>query len=290
MKEVWSLTCDTPGQKLLLLALADQERDDAGCWPSLSTLQKRCSMSRQGILNQIAILEKRGWISVDRGGGKSSVYRLTIPVHAVDYSPEKNHAFQPVHRVDQSTELTSPQNGQQAVHTVDQRQSIELTTPVHCVDSNPKEPKVEPKGVSLKNRLGWFPEILRTPEFKEAFEEWEDHCVGRGSPLTPGARRVILEKLQRVGEPRAIEVIEGSMAGNWKSLVFDFDAKRNGSSNGNSHTAHVENKPAPTPPRWVEFLDTLPKTATFNRDFKFAEDFVKKNFREWLKAAPVLPQ
>lgn len=145
MKEVWNLTCDTPGQKIVLLALADCEREDAGCWPSLSTLQKKCSMSRQGILNQIGALEKRGWISVERGDGKSSLYRITIPVHAMDYLPEKMHAFKPINGHDQSTQLTSPLNGHPVVHAVDQHQSTELTTPVHAMDSNHKEPKVEPK-------------------------------------------------------------------------------------------------------------------------------------------------
>lgn len=145
MKEVWNLQCDTPGQKLVLLALADSEREDAGCWPSLSTLQKKCSMSRQGVLNSLSVLERKGWISADRSAGKSSVYRVTIPVHAMDYLPEKKHAFQPVHAVDQSTQLTSPESGLPLVNSVDYHQSTELTGPVHRMDTNRKETKEESK-------------------------------------------------------------------------------------------------------------------------------------------------
>lgn len=146
MKEVWGLTCDTPGQKLVLLALADSAREEAGCWPSISTLAEKCSMSRQGVLNQIAALEGKKWITADRAGrGKSTVYRITIPVHAMDYSPEKKHAFKPVHSVDQSTPLTSPHNGLAVVHSVDINQSTPLTGVVHSVDSNRNEPKEETK-------------------------------------------------------------------------------------------------------------------------------------------------
>lgn len=149
VKIVWKIACDTPGQKLVLMAIADAERDEIGCWPSISKLSELCSMSRQGVLNQIAALEKKGWIAVDRKARKSSVYRLTIPVHAMDYSPEKKHAFQSVHAVDQSTQLTSPRNGLVPVHAVDQSQSTLLTTPVHSMDCNYNEPEVEPEDEPL---------------------------------------------------------------------------------------------------------------------------------------------
>lgn len=168
MKEVWNLTCDTPGQKLLLMAIADSERDENGCWQSLSTLQKRCSMSRQGILNQIAILENRGWISVSRGERSSTVYRLTLPVHAMDYQPDKKHTFKAVHTVDQSTQLTSPQNGPPAVHSVDHSQSTQWTDPVHAMDSIPKEPQGEPKV-----------ETERTTPAEEFMNQWN----GLGNPF-----------------------------------------------------------------------------------------------------------
>lgn len=178
MKEVWSLNCDTPGQKLVLLALADCSREDSGCWPSLSTLQKKCSMSRQGILNQITTLEGKGWIAAERGTrGQSTIYRLTIPVHAVDYSPEKKHAFKVVHSVDQSTPLTSPQSGPPPVHSVDHRQSIPLTTPVHSVDCNRNEPEVEPEVEPSAEALLIFLCNGKVKEWaltREKISEWED--------------------------------------------------------------------------------------------------------------------
>lgn len=220
MKLAWAIQCGSHAQKLVLLALCEHANAEGVCWPSVSRMALICDLSRQGVIDQLRALEKKGLIRAIREQGKSNRYCIT-----------------PVKEVDQSTALTSQPLGLPPVNGVDHHQSTALTGPVNGVDPNHKEPSVEPSvepspwgGVKNGNRLSWFPPGLTTPEFKDAFRRWEDHSHDSGKPLTPGSRTAILTQLQKVGEPRAIEVIEGSLAGNWKSLVFDFDAKRNGSS------------------------------------------------------------
>jgi hypothetical protein len=231
MKEVWSLACDTPGQKLVLLALADSEREDAGCWPSLSTLQKKCSMSRQGVLNSLAALESKGWISADRFAGKSSVYRVTIPVHAMDYLPEKKHAFQPVHAVDQSAQLTSPESGLPLVNGVDYHQSIELTGPVHRMDTNRKEPKGEskvepesahspPKPKKEKPSGYTVPECFEKVDgFSAALAGWIEQRNKLRKPPTGRAIQLVINKLV-IRPSDAVAALDMSTEKGWAGVEW----------------------------------------------------------------------
>lgn len=104
----------------------------------------------------------------------------------MDYEPEKKHAFKPVHTVDKSTQLTSPLNGLTSVHSVDQHQSTLLTTSVHSVDSNPKEPKEEPKekkkrgfSIPTHEELSEYFSELGTNRADEMAEEFYDHHTAR---------------------------------------------------------------------------------------------------------------
>lgn len=306
MKEVWSLTCDTPGQKIVLLALADCEREDAGCWPSISKLAEKCSMSRQGVLNQLDALEKRGWISRDKGKGKSSLYRLTLPVHAMDYQPEKKHGFkdasapvrtaphpaaQVVHSFDQSTPLTSPLNGHPVVHTVDPYQSTQLTGVVHTVDSNHKEPKgepeVEPCAESIPERFKNRWNLLPKP-----FPKIQAMSDGRRTAL----RARLRDKFWKENFETAIKEMESSefmKGGNDRSWIADVDfflqpdsvakiieGKYRQRVNGNGHKP----EPKPEDPRWAEFLVSIGRPGEWT--MKEARDYLHADFRKWKEANP----
>lgn len=135
-KLAWDAECESYAVKLVLVALAEHADQIGVCWPSISLLARKCSMTRQGVLNQISKIERNGWLKTEREGGKSNRYLLSIPVHPVDLSL--------VNKVDQSTTLTSPPGRLLPVHPVDYRQSTPLTGPVHPVDPNHQEPSVEP--------------------------------------------------------------------------------------------------------------------------------------------------
>lgn len=127
MSIVWGMDCESHTQKLMLLALADNASDEGYCWPSLTTLTKKCALSRQGILNQVAMLEKAGFLRVDRSQGIVNKYTLIL-----------------VNAVDQSTRLTGQPHRPPPVNAVDHHQSTRLTGVVYGVDPNHHEPSVEP--------------------------------------------------------------------------------------------------------------------------------------------------
>ena len=87
MAAAWQTETATHTEKLVLLALADNANDSGECWPSISTIAKKCSLSRQGVLNQINRLESSKLVKSARVNGRVNRYTVTIkPVHAVDQS------------------------------------------------------------------------------------------------------------------------------------------------------------------------------------------------------------
>jgi DNA-binding MarR family transcriptional regulator len=129
MAAAWQTETATHTEKLVLLALADNANDSGECWPSISTIAKKCSLSRQGVLNQIGRLEASKLVKSARVNGRVNRYTVTI---------------KPVNAVDQSTPLTSQRGGLLPVNAVDCYQSTPLTGPVNAVDPNHQEPSFEP--------------------------------------------------------------------------------------------------------------------------------------------------
>lgn len=64
------------GRKMVLLALCDNANDQGECYPSVSMLSKKCSMSERSVFNHIADLEKDGAIKRENRTGRSTIYHL----------------------------------------------------------------------------------------------------------------------------------------------------------------------------------------------------------------------
>ena len=64
------------GRKMVLLALCDNANDQGECYPSVSMVAKKCSMSERSVFNHIAELEKSGAIQRQNRTGRSTIYHL----------------------------------------------------------------------------------------------------------------------------------------------------------------------------------------------------------------------
>jgi len=64
------------GQKMVLLALCDNANDQGECYPSISMLSAKCSLSERSVFNHIAELEKDGAIRRENRNGRSTIYHV----------------------------------------------------------------------------------------------------------------------------------------------------------------------------------------------------------------------
>ncbi len=67
--------CRSASAKLVLVSLADNHNGITGkCCPSITTIAKRCDLSRQGVLNILKQLEQDGQLRVERKHRKSNKF------------------------------------------------------------------------------------------------------------------------------------------------------------------------------------------------------------------------
>lgn len=77
MNAVWYLTEISVTDKFILLSLADQANDAGKCWPSISNISRRCSLSRRAIINVLHRLEQYGYLSKTTSPGLLTIYTVT---------------------------------------------------------------------------------------------------------------------------------------------------------------------------------------------------------------------
>lgn len=72
--------------KLLALALVEFM---PRCEPSLKTLASMCGADRRAVMRRVALLERLGWLSVERGRGVRNRYQVLSPVTLVPPVPKE---------------------------------------------------------------------------------------------------------------------------------------------------------------------------------------------------------
>ena len=82
LNAAWPVECDSPSQKLLLIALADSANNAGRCWRSVETLAAQAGLSEKQARRLLHALADKGHVSVvanSQGGfRKARVYQLTI--------------------------------------------------------------------------------------------------------------------------------------------------------------------------------------------------------------------
>lgn len=123
-------------RKLVLLAVADQANDGGVCWPSQTSLARKCGISERRLRDHLAELEEGGYISRaerrrDDGTRSSDLYALLLPD---DFAGEagSHRTLRPI----------SPDDSSKSHRT--QRPPI----------NRHKEPSGEPGALPFKNRRG----------------------------------------------------------------------------------------------------------------------------------------
>ena len=93
MTEAWKANMPS-GRKMVLLALCDNANDQGECYPSISMLAEKCSMSERSVFNHIADLENSGAIVRKNRAGRSTVYHIDPCKFC---TPANSAPLQPLH-------------------------------------------------------------------------------------------------------------------------------------------------------------------------------------------------
>lgn len=142
MAKVWELPMENHSLKLVTLALADNSNDQGSCWPSMSTLARKCDLTSNGVRNQLQKLFLMGLLKMERGGGRYS-NRYQFDLDRLDELLVQTGQIPPINVVDPSTTLAAndvnptPQRGAP-------QQLTPLTPAVNPVDPNHNRTTKEP--------------------------------------------------------------------------------------------------------------------------------------------------
>lgn len=189
MKMAWAAKCESHTQKLVLVALADRANEVGFCWPSIGTIAADCSLSEQGVRNQILICEKNGLLFVDRSPGRTS-NRYTLTLHRVEGSTPNE--IDPTPRGPSTVLGVTP-------HTVEGQPPTACRSTPHRVDPNSKEPSDEPK---------------REPSRRDGFESfWTAYPrkVGKGKAVDSWEKN----KCSRIVEKIVLAVKNAKRSKDW---------------------------------------------------------------------------
>jgi DNA-binding transcriptional ArsR family regulator len=78
MTLVWDAAAVPVGRLLLLLALADAANDEGVCWPSVTTLARKCRTSDRTVQRHLRDLEAAGLLAIVERPGTSQLYRIDL--------------------------------------------------------------------------------------------------------------------------------------------------------------------------------------------------------------------
>lgn len=189
MTDAWKASIPA-GRKMVLLALCDNANDQGECYPSISMLAEKCSMSERSVFNHIADLESGGLIVRKNRAGRSTIYTIDPCKFC---TPENSAPLQPLH-----------------------------PTPATVAPITINEPSIEPssnrKRVAAPSKPEDVPEAL-----------WADFVTHRKSKKA-AITETVLAGFRREAELAGVtlaEAIQTACEAGWQGFRADWYAARN---------------------------------------------------------------
>ena len=192
MTAVWDRLDLSSTQKLVLLALADWANDEGLCWPSISRLAVKASLTSRGVQKSIRSLEDMGFIRREEVTGKGNRYWISIPLN--DVHP--------------CTAFTPPLND---VHPTPERGS-DNTSYTHQLTTK-----------DITALPNWLP--------IDAWNGWLEMRKQRKKPLTDRAASRAINKLEAMRDAGQdiTEVLDRSTMNGWTDL-YEIKERTNGTN------------------------------------------------------------
>ncbi len=199
MTEAWKSNLPT-GKKMVLLALCDSANDQGECYPSISTIAEKCTMSERSVFNHISELEKIGALVRNNRNGRSTVYQLDPCKFC---TPANSAPLQPLH----PTPANSAPPPLQILHP----------TPANSAPITINEPSIEPSG--NQNTKARAPDVSDVPP--EVFADFMALRKARRAPLTGTAVDGMRREGVKVGMSLA-QVMAVCCERGWASFKADW--------------------------------------------------------------------
>ena len=195
-------------------------------YPSAESIAKDCQMAKNTVWKAIKSLESNRRL-IERIGkkfGSSTRYKVLFSIGANDYPIELSIGaneipieHQPIgaNEILQSAQMDSHQSAQ--------------------MDSRECNPK---KGIQrrVSSEMDFLP--YKSEEFKNAWQDWQQHRIEKKKKLTATSRKMQLKKLAAWGEQRAIDAINLSIEKNWEGI---FEPKQTTTRPTNEKTNYQKN-------------------------------------------------
>jgi hypothetical protein len=183
MTEAFKTALPAP-RKLVLLALCDNSNDQGECYPSVSMLCTKCSMSERGVQTAIAQLEADGYLKRDFRTGRSTLYQIAHPRTWRTPAPDA-----PPHEMRPAPALDAPPPPQ-VVHP----------TPAPCAPITINEPSIEPsENPKAKAKFSALDFLIVAGVPEGVAEDWLALRKKKNLPPTHTALEGLLKKLREAG-------------------------------------------------------------------------------------------
>ncbi|MCM5682915.1 helix-turn-helix domain-containing protein [Schlegelella sp. S2-27] len=184
MTEVWKVQGLSSTQKIVLLSLADNANDQGECYPSVSMLMEKCSLSDRAVQKALAELIEIGHISRSFRNGRATIYT----VHPrTTFTPERSSPPNVVHPTPEPDSPPPPNH----VHPTPERGS-----PITV-----NEPSVEPSKnrKSAPKREVSVSELVADGLSEQTASELLAHRKRKRADLTPRAWEGIKSEASKAG-------------------------------------------------------------------------------------------
>lgn len=205
MTDAWKANIPA-GRKMVLLALCDNANDQGECYPSISMLAEKCSMSERSVFNHVADLENSGAIVRKNRAGRSTVYHIDPCKFC---TPANSAPLQPLH-----------------------------PTPATVAPITINEPSIEP---SRNRQRG---SVVAKPDDVSA-DLWADFVTHRKSKKA-AITETVLAGFKREAEFAGVslaEAIQTCCEANWQGFRADWYAARNAGKPGSKPGTNPAMKP-----------------------------------------------
>ncbi len=206
MTECWKSSFPA-GQKLVLLALCDNANDEGECYPSISTIAKKCSMDERTVFRHISTLQESGALSKEIRKGRSTVYTINPCqfVSSVNLTP-----------------LTKTTVTHDKLSPTPDKLTGERTDKLSPITIN--EPSMNHNLTTIEKSNSIFQGDFELPSWLEK-SEWDEFVEFRKSikkPMTDFAKRLMVKNLLNIAKEHspeiAIEQMHSSMRSGWADV------------------------------------------------------------------------